>query len=221
MFTKLSNLLTRFIYGEIELKLQKLIDEIEKDKNRTIKLQEELTKSRLEKEAYKNLVTTIGDTIPDMMWAKDLDGKYIYVNNKILKGLFYKAHYKKIIGKTDIEITKMCKEKVGSENHTFGEICANSDKIVLETNKKGRFLEWGLVNGKDLYLEVYKAPLVDRDGKVEMELMKVLPKDHWILYNIQIIRLGREICKAPTPHCEKCFLKDVCKTNQAKRKAIK
>ena len=57
--------------------------------------------------------------------------------------------------------------------------------------------------------------------KVEMELMKVLPKDHWILYNIQIIRLGREICKAPTPHCEECFLKDVCKTNQAKRKATK
>lgn len=166
MFTKLSNLLTRFIYGEIELKLQKLIDEIEKDKNRTIKLQKELTKARLEKEAYKNLVTTIGDTIPDMMWAKDLDGKYIYVNDKILKGLFYKSHYKKIIGKTDIEITKMCKEKVCSENHTFGEICSNSDKIVLETNKKGRFLEWGLINGKDLYLEVYKAPLVDRDGKV-------------------------------------------------------
>ena len=166
MFKRLSNLLGCFIYGDIEAKLQKLIDEIEKDKNRTIKLQEELTKSRLEKEAYKNLVTTIGDTIPDMMWAKDLDGKYIYVNHKILKNLFYKAHYKKVIGKTDIEITKMCKEKVGDKNHTFGEICANSDKVVLDTNKKGRFLEWGLVNGKDLYLEVYKAPLVDRDGKV-------------------------------------------------------
>lgn len=166
MFTKLSNLLGCFIYGDIEIKLQKLIDEIEKDKTRTIRLQEELTKARLEKEAYKNLVTTIGDTIPDMMWAKDLDGKYIYVNHKILKGLFYGAHYKSVIGKTDIEITKFCKEKVGSENHTFGEICANSDKIVLETNKKGRFLECGLINGEDLYLEVYKAPLVDRDGKV-------------------------------------------------------
>lgn len=166
MFKKLSNLLGCFIYGDIEIKLQKLIDEIEKDKTRTIRLQEELTKSRLEKEAYKNLVTTIGDTIPDMMWAKDLEGRYIYVNNKILSGLFYNAHYKKIIGKNDIAITKFCKEKVGSENHTFGEICSNSDKIVLETNKKGRFLEWGLINGKDLYLEVYKAPLVDRDGKV-------------------------------------------------------
>lgn len=46
--------------------------------------------------------------------------------------------------------------------------------------------------------------------KVEHELMKVLPKDHWILYNIQIIRLGREICVARNPKCEECFLKEVC-----------
>ena len=46
--------------------------------------------------------------------------------------------------------------------------------------------------------------------KVEMELMKVLPKDHWILYNIQIITFGREICKAPTPKCGECFMCDIC-----------
>ncbi|MEG1847899.1 MAG: endonuclease III [Lachnospiraceae bacterium] len=39
----------------------------------------------------------------------------------------------------------------------------------------------------------------DDPTKVEYELMKVLPKDHWILYNIQIIRLGREICVARNP----------------------
>jgi endonuclease-3 len=46
--------------------------------------------------------------------------------------------------------------------------------------------------------------------KVEKDLMKKLPKDHWILYNIQIIRLGREICVARNPKCEECFLKEVC-----------
>jgi hypothetical protein len=64
-----------------------------------------------------------------------------------------------------IEIVKE-DEELTSENHTFGEICKNSDKIVLENLKKERFLEWGLINGKDLYLEVYKAPLIDRDGRV-------------------------------------------------------
>ena len=47
--------------------------------------------------------------------------------------------------------------------------------------------------------------------KIEMDLMKILPKDHWILYNIHIIRLGRTICIARRPRCEECFLKDVCK----------
>ena len=46
--------------------------------------------------------------------------------------------------------------------------------------------------------------------KIEFDLMKKLPKDHWILWNIDLIRLGRTICKAPTPKCDECFLKDVC-----------
>lgn len=50
--------------------------------------------------------------------------------------------------------------------------------------------------------------------KVEYELMKELPKDHWILYNIHIITLGRTICKAPTPKCRECFLKELCKTGK-------
>ena len=50
----------------------------------------------------------------------------------------------------------------------------------------------------------------DDPVKIEFDLMKELPKDHWILYNIQIITLGRTICKAPTPKCEECFLQEVC-----------
>lgn len=47
--------------------------------------------------------------------------------------------------------------------------------------------------------------------KIEFDLMKVLPKDHWILYNIQIITLGRNICTARAPKCSHCFLQDLCK----------
>ena len=32
--------------------------------------------------------------------------------------------------------------------------------------------------------------------KIEYDLMKKLPRDHWILYNIQIIAFGRNICFA-------------------------
>lgn len=62
--------------------------------------------------------------------------------------------------------------------------------------------------------------------KIEFELMKVLPEDHWILYNIQIITLGRSICTAKNPDCCNCFLQEHCKEyhqicKQAKSKQTK
>ncbi len=47
--------------------------------------------------------------------------------------------------------------------------------------------------------------------KIEFDLMKVLPKEHWILYNIQIITHGRSICTARNPKCNECFLAHLCK----------
>ena len=50
--------------------------------------------------------------------------------------------------------------------------------------------------------------------KIEYELMEVLPKDHWILYNIHIITLGRTICTARSPKCGECFLSEYCPSKQ-------
>lgn len=50
----------------------------------------------------------------------------------------------------------------------------------------------------------------DDPEKIEYDLMKVLPKDHWILFNIQIITHGRGICPARSPKCQECFLYDYC-----------
>ena len=57
--------------------------------------------------------------------------------------------------------------------------------------------------------------------KIEYELMEVLPKDHWILYNIQIITFGRNICFARSPKCEECFLQDLCKAKDRSDKKAK
>lgn len=54
--------------------------------------------------------------------------------------------------------------------------------------------------------------LTDSDDpvKIEHELMERLPKEQWILYNIQIITLGRTICIARRPKCAECALNHVC-----------
>ncbi|MCF0228530.1 MAG: endonuclease III [Parasporobacterium sp.] len=46
--------------------------------------------------------------------------------------------------------------------------------------------------------------------KVEHDLEKALPEDHWILWNIQIIAHGRGICTARKPDCGNCFLSPYC-----------
>lgn len=51
----------------------------------------------------------------------------------------------------------------------------------------------------------------DDPEEIEYDLMKVLPQDHWILYNIQIIAFGRSICFARGPKCEMCPLTSYCK----------
>lgn len=50
--------------------------------------------------------------------------------------------------------------------------------------------------------------------KIEFDLMDILPREHWILYNIQIIAHGRSICTARSPKCDTCFLNDVCKSKK-------
>ena len=54
--------------------------------------------------------------------------------------------------------------------------------------------------------------LTDSDDpvKIEHELMEKLPKEQWILYNIQIITLGRTICIARRPKWAECALNGVC-----------
>lgn len=50
----------------------------------------------------------------------------------------------------------------------------------------------------------------DDPVKIEFELMKILPEDHWIRYNTQIIAHGRAVCKARKPVCSACFLCEYC-----------
>ena len=50
----------------------------------------------------------------------------------------------------------------------------------------------------------------DDPVKIEFELMEILPKDHWIVWNTDLITLGRTICIARREKCDICFLRDDC-----------
>ena len=104
---------------------------------------------------YKGMLHGVAETLPDMMWCKDTEGKYVYANMAIKTGLLFDMNP---VGKTDVDMASKAKKYFGEDNHTFGEKCRNSDIVVLATEKPERFLESGKVKGKMLYLEVFKAP---------------------------------------------------------------
>ncbi len=47
-------------------------------------------------------------------------------------------------------------------------------------------------------------------GKIETDLMRVVPRDRWILFSHQVIHFGRQICVARRPRCASCPLDPVC-----------
>jgi len=57
--------------------------------------------------------------------------------------------------------------------------------------------------------------------KVEFDLMKILPEEQWILYNIQVIAVGRTWCVSGRPKCAECILRNCCKTAEDARKKAK
>ena len=70
--------------------------------------------------------------------------------------------------------------------------------VVVDTHVKRVSTKLGLVKSPD--------PV-----KIEFELMKTLPKEHWIAYNQQIISHGRKVCIARNPKCSECTLSHLCK----------
>ena len=50
----------------------------------------------------------------------------------------------------------------------------------------------------------------DDPGKIEQDLMKVIPQAKWILFSHQIIWHGRGLCVARKPKCVECPLEKVC-----------
>jgi endonuclease III len=50
----------------------------------------------------------------------------------------------------------------------------------------------------------------DQPQKIEQDLMKIIPRDHWILFSHQVIWHGRKLCFARKPKCADCALENIC-----------
>ena len=108
------------------------------------------------------------DNMPDLIWTKDMQGRFTFVNKSVCDVLLHAKDTEEPIGKTDMFFAER-ERKLGKGRknwHTFGELCVDSDSLVLQEKRPMRFEEYGNIRGKFLYLDVSKAPIFDEKNKI-------------------------------------------------------
>ncbi len=46
--------------------------------------------------------------------------------------------------------------------------------------------------------------------RIEKDLMEIVPRSEWGVFANMLIDLGRDTCKAPTPKCQGCVMREIC-----------
>lgn len=135
------------------------------DYKNTIKAYEAEVKA-VREESRRNsvLLLSVIDQVEDMIWAKDMQGRYIMANKAFRNKFCYGMKWATLKYKTSKEITKILKKKVGSSNHTFGEFSDSSEALVIDTEEAREFIEHGRIDGKLVKLVITKSPVYDFEG---------------------------------------------------------
>ncbi len=127
--------------------------------------------ARESEERTRNLATLLrlmADNVPDMIWVKDLDKRYLFANRAVCQQLLNAADTEEPVGKNDMFFA--LRERQGHPDnpqwHTFGELCQDSDAITLERGAESVFEEFGNIRGRLTYLDVHKAPFLNDKGEV-------------------------------------------------------
>ena len=123
---------------------------------------------------------------------------------------FYHNKAKNIIGCAQ----KLCREYEGKVPESLEDLTS----LAGVGRKTANVIRGNIYHDASVVVDTHVKRISNRLGftkqsdpeKIEQDLMKELPKDHWILYNIQIITFGRSICTARNPKCGECFLKKYC-----------
>jgi len=82
-------------------------------------------------------------------------------------------------------------------NVVLGTAFGIASGVVVDTHV------WRIAQRLDLTKE-------DNPVKIEQDLMKQVPRDHWIQFSHQVIHFGRELCAARKPKCGECPVEHLC-----------
>ena len=113
-----------------------------------------------------NMLRLMCDNVPDIIWAKDLERKFIFANKATCNILLNTFDSEEPVGQTEMYFFEREREAHPEDPdwYTFGNNSIDSDLKVMESKTTERFEEYGNVRGKYLFLDIYKAPLFNEKG---------------------------------------------------------
>lgn len=103
-----------------------------------------------------------------------------------------------------------------------GEIPKNMDDLVkipgVARKSANVILNEGFNLAEGIVVDTHVSRVSNRLGlttntdpkKIEKDLMDILPKNYWRNFSGNVVLLGRYVCKARKPECDKCVLNDIC-----------
>ena len=148
--------------GPIKVHGRELLYSIIHDNSKRKRAEQAVRDSEEKYHRLYKLMRLMADNMPDLIWAKDMDGRYMFVNQAMCDKLIMCDCPDRAIGMTDMFIAEQ-ERNAGYEN-TFGEICVNSDAIIQERKVACRILQEGFVRNKYLVLDVHKAPFLNENN---------------------------------------------------------
>ncbi len=104
---------------------------------------------------HKRALVDFLDMMPDLVWMKDKDQKFTYMNEAVKRGWFCCTD-KDMLNKTEQEIYANVIRHASFSNR---EVIDESNRIVFEDHNACKFMATGEVNGNPIALQVFKAPL--------------------------------------------------------------
>ncbi len=93
-----------------------------------------------------------------------------------------------------------------------GFITSNKAESLKSHIPQGRILPEGVVVDTHVKRVAYRLGLTKETDpvKIEKDLMKLFKRNDWDEISLRLIFHGRKICKAPTPLCSQCPMREIC-----------
>jgi len=147
------------IMRDLDKSKKTLVQELERLRQRMGQLEASVTSNRREAESVDEVrvrqMRALLDSIPDIAWLKDVEGRFIAINDAMCKA--FGMSYEELLGKTDFDVSPPDLAKSYVE----------ADKEVIRTGKPKRVEErWGKRGDGRIWIETIKTPVYNKRGDI-------------------------------------------------------